>query len=212
MGSSGLQLRKLSQWVLLTQPEDYALYPTESAENYKEMLLSLRERGLQEVLLFVSDGQVGLPEKVTDVFPKARHQACWTHLQRNVLRKVRSVDAAEVTASVRRVHQSESLSQAQDRLQEVVSQWKGRYPKLVEMFQGKDSLFSYFAFPEAIRRSLYTNNLAESLNKRLKRVTRSKEQFPQKRRWSERSVLIFWSVMRNGKAESIMAGATSHTI
>ena len=33
-------------------------------------------------------------------------------------------------------------------------------------------------FPEEIRGSLYTNNLAESLNKRLKRVTKSKEQFP----------------------------------
>ena len=157
---------------------DYALYPTESAENYKEMLLSLRERGLQEVLLFISDGLIGLPEKVTDVFPKARHQACWTHLQRNVLRKVRPVDAAEVTAAMRRVHQAESLLQAQERLQEVLNRWRGRYPKLADMFEGKDNLFSYFAFPEPTRRSLYTNNLAESLNKRLKRVTRSKEQFP----------------------------------
>ena len=157
---------------------DYALYPTESAENYKEMLLSLRERGLQEVLLFISDGLMGLPEKVTDVFPKARHQACWTHLQRNVLRKVRPVDAAEVTAAMRRVHQAESLLQAQERLQEVLNRWRGRYPKLADMFEGKDNLFSYFAFPEPTCRSLYTNNLAESLNKRLKRVTRSKEQFP----------------------------------
>lgn len=157
---------------------DYALYPTESAENYKEMLLSLRDRGLQEVLLFISDGLMGLPERVTDVFPKARHQACWTHLQRNVLRKVRPIDAAEVTAAMRRVHQAESLSQAQERLQEAMTRWRGRYPKLAGMFEEKDNLFSYFAFPEPIRRSLYTNNLAESLNKRLKRVTKSKEQFP----------------------------------
>jgi transposase-like protein len=157
---------------------DYALYPTESAENYKEMLLSLRDRGLQEVLLFISDGLMGLPERVTDVFPKARHQACWTHLQRNVLRKVRPIDAAEVTAAMRRVHQAESLSQAQERLQEAMTRWRVRYPKLAALFEGKENLFSYFAFPEPIRRSLYTNNLAESLNKRLKRVTRSKEQFP----------------------------------
>lgn len=157
---------------------DYAIYPTESAENYKEMLFSLRNRGLQEVLLFISDGLIGLPEKVTDVFPKARHQACWTHLQRNVLRKVRPADAGPITAAMRRVHQSESKDQAQERLQEVLSTWRGRYPKLVSMFEGKDNLFSYFAFPESVRRSLYTNNLAESLNKRLKRITKSKEQFP----------------------------------
>jgi len=70
------------------------------------------------------------------------------------------------------------LLQAQERLQEVLNRWRGRYPKLADMFEGKDNLFSYFAFPELIRRSLYTNNLAESVNKRLRRVTRSKEQLP----------------------------------
>ncbi|NLL22720.1 MAG: hypothetical protein GX260_02930 [Tissierellia bacterium] len=45
------------------------------------------------------------------------------------------------------------------------------------MLKRKDNLFSYFAFPEPTRRSLFINNPAESLNKRLRRVTRSKEQF-----------------------------------
>lgn len=157
---------------------DYALYPTESAQGYKEMLLSLQERGLQEVLLFVSDGLVGLPEAVTDVFPRARHQSCWTHLQRSAMRKVRPADASAVTATLRRVHQSDSLAEAQERLNQFLSEWRGRYPKLAKMFEGKDNLFSYYGFPEPIRRSLYTNNLLESLNKRLKRVTKSKEQFP----------------------------------
>lgn len=80
---------------------DYALYPTESAENYKEMLLSLQERRIREVLLFISDGLAGVPERVTDVFPKAGHQACRTHLQRNVLRKVRPAVVGEVTAALR---------------------------------------------------------------------------------------------------------------
>ncbi|PKK40712.1 hypothetical protein ABB02_00045 [Clostridiaceae bacterium JG1575] len=59
---------------------DYALYPTESAQGYKEMLLSLRERGLEEVLPFVSDGLVGLPKAMTDVFPSERHQRYWPPL------------------------------------------------------------------------------------------------------------------------------------
>ena len=157
---------------------DYALYPTESAENYKEMLFSLRNRGLKEVLLFISDGLVGLPQRVTDVFPLARHQACWTHLQRNVLRKVRPADAGAVTAAIHRVHKAETLSQAQERHQKVVEDWIGRYPKLALMFEGRDDLFLYYVCPKPIRNSIYTNNLCESLNKRLKRVTRSKEQFP----------------------------------
>lgn len=78
-----------------------ALYPTESCLNYKEMLLDLKTRGLEQVLLFISDGLVGLPDAVTDVFPKAQHQSCWTHLQRNVSRRVRAKDKAEITQAVK---------------------------------------------------------------------------------------------------------------
>lgn len=59
---------------------DYAIYPSESAANYAEMLQGLKSRGLEEVLIFVSDGLVGLPDAVKSVFPRARHQSCWVHL------------------------------------------------------------------------------------------------------------------------------------
>ena len=39
---------------------DYAILPSESALNYADMLKSLKTRGLEQVLLFVSDGLVGL--------------------------------------------------------------------------------------------------------------------------------------------------------
>ena len=51
------------------------LYPTESSANYQEMLRSLKARGLEQVGLFVSDGIIGLPDAVTEIYPKARHQA-----------------------------------------------------------------------------------------------------------------------------------------
>ena len=157
---------------------DYALYPSESCHNYKEMLLDLRARGLEQVLLFISDGLVGLPEAVTDVFPKAKHQSCWTHLQRNVCNRVRAKDKAEITQDVKRLYQAEDLAEAESRLQTFCREWEQRYPRVVDMFEGKTNLFSFYAFPESIRRALYTDNLVESLNKRLKRITKAKEQFP----------------------------------
>ena len=75
---------------------DYSLFPEESANNYKEMLINLKSRGLENVLLFVSDGLVGLKEAVTDIFPKSKHQTCWTHLMRNIENKVRAKDKLEV--------------------------------------------------------------------------------------------------------------------
>ena len=55
---------------------DYAILPSESALNYADMLRSLKMRGLEQVLLFVSDGLVGLPGAVQNEFPRAKHQSC----------------------------------------------------------------------------------------------------------------------------------------
>ena len=74
---------------------DYAIYPTEAAENYVEMLRGLKKRGLKQVLLFVSDGLPGLADAVKAEFPGARHQSCWVHLCRSVARHVRPKDRKE---------------------------------------------------------------------------------------------------------------------
>lgn len=132
-------------------------------------------RGLEQVLVFISDGLVGLPDAVTDVFPHALHQTCWTHLQRHVLRHVRAKDKAEITQAAKRIYEAESAPEAQARLEGFCKAWQTRYPRVTALFEGKMNLFSFYHFPASIRRSLYTNNLAESLNKRLKRITKVKE-------------------------------------
>lgn len=82
---------------------DYRLYPEEAAGNYREMLEDLKARGLEQVLVFTSDGLTGLSEALTDCFPKAKHQSCWTHLLRNTANKVRAKDKAEVLEDLKPV-------------------------------------------------------------------------------------------------------------
>ena len=50
---------------------DYALYPTESAANYEEMLQNIKSRGVKQVLLFASDGLEGMRDAVKRQFPDA---------------------------------------------------------------------------------------------------------------------------------------------
>lgn len=51
---------------------EYSVYPTESAANYEDLLRRLKTRGLQDVLLFVTDGLLGIRDKLLELFPKAR--------------------------------------------------------------------------------------------------------------------------------------------
>lgn len=156
----------------------FDLYPTESAENYREMLEDLKTRGLEEVLLFVSDELTGLSSALTDSFPKARHQSCWTHLLRGTSGKVRPRDKDGVLNDLKRVYRANSKQEAKDKLSEFVSKWESKYPKVTESYQRKSNILTFLDFPESIRQSIYTNNWSENFNKQLKRRTKVKEQFP----------------------------------
>lgn len=82
---------------------DYAILPSESALNYADMLKSLKMRELEQVLFFVSDGLVGLPDAVQNEFPRAKHQSCWVNLMRAVNRLVRSSERKIVLDALKRV-------------------------------------------------------------------------------------------------------------
>lgn len=158
---------------------DYAVFPSESSHNYQEMLLSLQERGLERVDLFVSDGLAGIRDACLSVFPQALHQSCWVHLSRSVARMVRVKDRKEVLDALKDVYQAEDLEAAQQVLAAFLERFGKKYPKLNDKFSlDHPSLFSFYAMDPAIRRSVYTTNLLEGFNKQLKRLTKRKEQFP----------------------------------
>lgn len=156
----------------------FDVYPTEAANNYYEMLEDLKTRGLEEVLLFVSDELTGLSSALTDSFPKARHQSCWTHLLRNTSNNVRPRDKHEVLADLKEIYKASSREEAEQKLAAFVIKWEKKYPKVTASYQRKDNIFTFLDFPESIRSSIYTNNISEGFNKQLKRRTKVKEQFP----------------------------------
>lgn len=157
---------------------DYSLFPEESANNYKEMLIDLKSRGVENVSLFVSDALVGLQEAVTEIYPKAKHQTCWTHLMRNIENRVRAKDKSEVSEDAKTIYRSENKEKAEEKLKEFLKKWSIKYPKLKKLLEGKDNLFTFISYPRQIRRSIYTNNICENFNKNLKKRMNPKIQFP----------------------------------
>ena len=110
---------------------DYALFPSESASNYKEMLLSLKDRGLEQILLFVTDGLTGLRNACLEIYPNAKHQACWTHLCRNIMKYIRAKDKATVMDELKLVYRADSSDTAVENLYDFVLKYSKIYPKAV---------------------------------------------------------------------------------
>ncbi len=156
----------------------YMIAPTESAYNYKELLEDLKARGVQDILLFISDGLKGMAESIFSVYPKAKYQQCLVHISRNIAHKVRITDREEVCHDFKAVYQATNKDEASKAVETFVDKWKKSYPKVVASITSNEYLLTFYRFPESIRKSIYSTNLIEGLNKQIKRHTKRKEQFP----------------------------------
>ena len=185
---------------------DYALYPTESAANYEEMMESLKSRGVKQVLLFASDGLAGMRDAVKRQFPEAEHQQCWVHLSRTVTRYIRNKDRKDVLNDLKSVYRSNSEDEAKKALSEFLAKYGKCYTKLAGIFErAEDSLYQFYKFPEVIRKSVYTTNIIERSNKGLKHKSKVKEQFPNEESL-ERFVCCYYSDLNRSYAERMQRG------
>ncbi|HHN6069983.1 TPA: IS256 family transposase, partial [Enterococcus faecium] len=81
----------------------FSLAPTESAYVWKEILQDLKDRGLKEVLLVVTDGLSGINDSIHSVYPNAQFQQCCVHISRNIAHKVRVSDRQEICSDFKLV-------------------------------------------------------------------------------------------------------------
>ena len=156
---------------------DAVVFPTEAAQNYEELLRRLKERGVEQVLLFISDGLTGMRDAVKRVFPKADHQSCWVHISRRVANTVRVKDRPEILGALKRVYNAKNAEDAEALLDEFIQDYGRRYPSLRQMFLVRDSLFSFYEFPTDVHRHIYSSNIIEGSNSGLKLKTKGKIQF-----------------------------------
>ena len=155
----------------------FSLAPTESAYVWKEILQDLKDRGLKEVLLVVTDGLSGINDSIHSVYPNAQFQQCCVHISRNIAHKVRVSDRQEICSDFKLVYQASSKEEANNQIRFMIDKWKKQYPRVVKLLMNP-AILTFYNFPPSIRRTVYSTNLIEGFNKQLKKYTKRKEQFP----------------------------------
>ncbi|HFM5510232.1 TPA: IS256 family transposase [Enterococcus faecium] len=155
----------------------FSLAPTESAYVWKEILQDLKDRGLKEVLLVVTDVLSGINDSIHSVYPNAQFQQCCVHISRNIAHKVRVSDRQEICSDFKLVYQASSKEEANNQIRFMIDKWKKQYPRVVKLLMNP-AILTFYNFPPSIRRTIYSTNLIEGFNKQLKKYTKRKEQFP----------------------------------
>lgn len=156
----------------------YKITPTESGVVWSEVLADLKQWGIQKNLLFVAAGLVGLDTAVGQYYPEAAIQQCLVHVSRNIAHHVRVRDREAVLDDFKLIHLSDNKLMAEHSLANFINCWHQRYPKITQGLLKNQKLLTCFDFPPAIRASIYSTNLIESFNKKFKRQTKKREQFP----------------------------------
>ncbi|MDT2849298.1 IS256 family transposase [Vagococcus carniphilus] len=155
----------------------FSIAPTESSYVWKEILQDLKDRGLEEVLLVVTDGLSGIDDSIHSIYPNAQFQQCCVHISRNIAHKVRVSDRQEVCNDFKLVYQAASKEEAMNQISFMIDKWKKQYPRVVKLLMNP-AILTFYNFPPSIRRTIYLTNLIEGFNKQLKKYTKRKEQFP----------------------------------
>ena len=147
---------------------------------WRAFLQSLIERGLCGVRLITSDDHAGLRQALRAVFGGLPWQRCQYHLQQNAMSYVpRREMLAEVAADIRKVFQAPDRPTAEAYLKQTVQKYARCASRLSDWMETNlPEGLTVFAFPEAHRKKLRTNNTQERLNREIGRRTDVVSIFP----------------------------------
>ena len=151
----------------------------ESAKFWAGVLNSLRNRGVEDILIACTDNLTGFSQAIEAVFPKTDIQNCIIHQLRNSSKYVSYKDIKALMADLKKVYTAATEEAALDALDSFAAAWDSKYPKISKSwYENWPNLSTYFKFPPELRKLIYTTNTIEGFNRQLKNVTKAKSVFP----------------------------------
>jgi putative transposase len=170
------------------------LAQTEGAKFWLQVVTELRNRGVQDIFIACVDGLKGFPEAIEAVFPKAAVQLCIVHMVRHSLNYVSWKRRPEVAADLKRIYQSATADEAEQRLGEFEAKWDAEYLPIGQSWRRNWArLIPFFDYPPEIRKVIYTTNAIESVNMSLRKLTKNRASFPS----DEALIKLFYLALRN---------------
>ncbi|UPK72132.1 IS256 family transposase [Chitinophaga filiformis] len=151
---------------------------SEGANFWLSVLTNLQQRGICDILIACIDNLKGFAEAIATVFPHTEVQTCIVHQIRNSLKYVASKDQKAFMADLKPVYQAISKDEAEQQLVELEGKWGKKYPIVIESWNRNwDKLSTFFKYPSAIRKLIYTTNTIEGFHRQIRKVTKTKGAF-----------------------------------
>ncbi|MGI9025878.1 MAG: IS256 family transposase [Burkholderiaceae bacterium] len=172
---------------------------TEGAKFWMKVFNDLKTRGVNDILIAVTDGLKGMGEALGAVFPATTLQTCIVHLIRNSLDYANWKDRKMLAAAIKPIYRAASAEAAEAELAAFErGPWGQKFPTVAAAWRRAwDRVIPFFAFPPAVRKVIYTTNAIESINARLRKIIKTRGHFPS----DDAATKLIWLALRNITAD-----------
>ena len=151
----------------------------ESAAFWMSVLTDIRARGVNDILITVTDNLNGFTDTIKSIFPKSDRQICVIHQIRNSAKYVVWKDKREFLKDMKHIYTAPNRDAAEAALEDFKKKWNDKYSYAVaSWYRNWDELTTFLDFPVEIRKIIYTTNLIENLNGKIRKYTKNKLSFP----------------------------------
>src|SRR6266704_53764 len=152
---------------------------SEGAKFWMQVLSELKQRGVQDILVCCVDGLKGFPEAIEAIYPNTVVQTCIVHLIRHSLRYVPRREREQVARDLKPIYTAVDADAAQTALEAFDEKWGQRFPVITQAWLNAwEHVIPFLAFPDEVRRVIYTTNAIEALNRQLRKAIKTKGHFP----------------------------------
>jgi putative transposase len=136
----------------------------ESEQSWREVLLELKERGLEAApKIAVGDGALGFWKALRKVFPQTGEQRCWVHKTANVLNYLPKSIQPEAKQRLHEIWMAETRNDATRAFDSFLEVYRPKYPKATDcLAKDRDVLLAFYDFPADHWQHLRTTNPIES--------------------------------------------------
>ena len=129
----------------------------------------LKDRGVKDVLYFSSDGLSGVKEAIASEFPNSFFQRCIVHIVRNLKSYTNKSNSKEIILDFKNIYSATSKDMAILNKDYFLDKYKDNKTLIKHASKYIDEIMPLFDLPINIRNYVYTNNIVESVNSKVKR-------------------------------------------
>src|SRR5260370_28573933 len=179
----------------------------ENEQAWKDLFDDLKARGVEEIGLWVSDGNQAMLNAITKKFPASARQRCVVHKMDNVLSYIPNKQHDQIKLELRALFYQKNRQVADQAVAAFIEKYQKVFPSAIDCLQRDlEACLTFYAFPKEHWSTIRTNNVMERL---FGEVKRRSHKMAAAFRTEESCLLLFYAVIRRLKFNKLTMPASS---